>query len=47
MDNSREIFYKTLLSQRQASYKYIKHNREKLNEVYNKYNKKNQQYGLY
>ena len=46
MDNSKEIIYKTTLAQRQTSYRYVKNNREKVNNVYNKYYNNNEQYRL-
>ena len=47
MDNSKEeIVYKTTLAQRNTSYKYNKNNREKVNNVYNKYYNNNEQYRL-
>ena len=46
MDNSKEKFCKTTLSQRKTAYKYNKNNREKVNQVYNTYYKKNEQYRL-
>ena len=45
MDNTNsEKIYKTTLSQRQAAYRYAFFNREKCNELFNNYYKKNEKF---